>query len=36
MEDAATKFHVQGLELNWSDLRYFQSSWQALLFKGNK
>lgn len=42
LEDIATEFHVQGLELDWScvvwdgDLRYSQNGWQTYSFKGNK
>lgn len=42
LEDVATEFHVQGLELDWScvvwdgDLRYSQTGWQTFSFKGNK
>lgn len=42
LEDVATEFHVQGLELDWScvvwdgDLRYSQNGWQPYSFKGNK
>ena len=42
LEDVATEFHVQGLELDWScvvwdgDLRYSQNGWQTFSFKGNK
>lgn len=42
LEDVATEFHVQGLELDWScvvwdgDLRYSHSGWQTYSFKGNK
>ena len=42
LEDVATEFHVQGLELDWScvvwdgDLRYSESEWKKFAFKGNK
>ena len=42
LEDVATEFHVQGLELDWScvvwdgDLRYSPNGWQTFSFKGNK
>lgn len=42
LEDVATEFHVQGLELDWScvvwdgDLRYALNGWQTYSFKGNK
>jgi DUF2075 family protein len=42
LEDVATEFHVQGLELDWScvvwdgDLRYSSNGWQTFSFKGNK
>jgi DUF2075 family protein len=42
LEDVATEFHVQGLELDWScvvwdgDLRYSPNGWQTYSFKGNK
>ncbi len=42
LEDVATEFHVQGLELDWScvvwdgDLRYSHIGWQTYSFKGNK
>lgn len=42
LEDVATEFHVQGLELDWScivwdgDLRYSLNGWQTFSFKGNK
>jgi len=42
LEDIATEFHVQGLELDWScvvwdgDLRYSSNGWQPFSFKGNK
>ena len=40
MEDSATEFEVQGLELDWAciawdaDLRYINSGWQYKSFKG--
>ncbi len=42
LEDVATEFHVQGLELDWScvvwdgDLRYSESDWKTFAFKGSK
>ncbi len=42
LEDVATEFHVQGLELDWScvvwdgDLRYSEFEWKTFAFKGNK
>lgn len=42
LEDVATEFQVQGLELDWAcitwdgDLRYTQSGWQTFSFSGNK
>lgn len=42
LEDVATEFHIQGLELDWScvvwdgDLRYSQNGWLTFSFKGNK
>lgn len=42
LEDVATEFHIQGLELDWScvvwdgDLRYSYNGWQTYSFKGNK
>lgn len=42
LEDVATEFHVQGLELDWScvvwdgDLRYSTNEWKTFAFKGNK
>lgn len=42
LEDAATEFHVQGLELDWAcitwdgDLRYSENEWKTFAFKGNK
>ena len=42
LEDVATEFHVQGLELDWSgvvwdgDLRYSPTGWKTFSFKGNK
>lgn len=41
LEDVATEFHVQGLELDWAcvtwdgDLRYSKIGWNAFSFKGN-
>ncbi len=41
LEDVATEFHVQGLELDWAcltwdgDLRYSKSGWKTFQFKGN-
>jgi hypothetical protein len=40
LEDAATEFHVQGLELDWTgvvwdgDLRYSRNGWNHFEFKG--
>ncbi|MCR6722063.1 MAG: DUF2075 domain-containing protein [Chitinophagaceae bacterium] len=40
LEDVATEFHVQGLELDWAcvtwdgDLRYSENGWNAFSFKG--
>ena len=40
LEDVATEFDIQGLELDWTcvswdaDFRYVESSWQAKSFKG--
>ncbi len=40
LEDVATEFHVQGLELDWScvtwdgDLRYAKDGWKTFSFKG--
>jgi hypothetical protein len=42
LEDVATEFHVQGLELDWAcvtwdgDLRYSNAEWKTFAFKGNK
>ena len=42
LEDVATEFHVQGLELDWAciawdgDFRYTHDGWQYKSFKGNK
>lgn len=42
MEDVATEFHVQGLELDWAcvawdgDLRYTSEGWETYSFKGKK
>jgi hypothetical protein len=42
LEDVATEYKVQGLELDWScvvwdgDLRYTSNGWQTFSFKGNK
>lgn len=42
LEDVATEFHVQGLELDWScvvwdgDLRYSETEWRTFAFKGKK
>ena len=42
LEDVATEFHVQGLELDWScitwdgDLRFANDGWKTFAFKGNK
>lgn len=42
MEDVATEFHIQGLELDWvcvtwdADFRYTKNGWQHWSFKGNK
>ena len=42
LEDVATEFQVQGLELDWAcvtwdgDLRYSEEGWQSYSFKGNK
>lgn len=42
LEDVATEFHVQGLELDWScvvwdgDLRYSEKEWKTFSFKGKK
>lgn len=42
LEDVATEFHIQGLELDWvcitwdGDLRFSQEGWQTFAFKGSK
>jgi hypothetical protein len=42
LEDVATEFNVQGLELDWAcitwdgDLRYSENGWKTFSFKGNK
>jgi len=42
LEDVATEFHVQGLELDWAcvtwdaDFRHSANGWQNWSFKGNK
>ena len=42
LEDVATEFQVQGLELDWAcvtwdgDLRYSSTEWKTFGFKGNK
>ncbi|MCC6680116.1 MAG: DUF2075 domain-containing protein [Phycisphaeraceae bacterium] len=42
LEDVATEFHIQGLELDWTcvtwdaDLRYSTSGWQYKSFHGNR
>jgi hypothetical protein len=42
LEDVATEFQVQGLELDWvcvtwdGDLRFDQSTWKSFSFKGSK
>ena len=42
LEDVATEFHVQGLELDWAcviwdaDFRYFQDGWSHHSFCGNR
>ncbi len=42
LEDAATEFQIQGLELDWvgivwdGDFRYSDQGWQPYSFKGNK
>lgn len=42
LEDVATEFHVQGLELDWAcitwdgDLRYSDEGWQSFSFVGKK
>jgi DUF2075 family protein len=42
LEDVATEFHVQGLELDWAcvtwdaDFRYHDSGWQHWAFRGDR
>ena len=42
LEDVATEFHIQGLELDWAcvtwdgDLRYSDDGWKTYSFVGNK
>jgi DUF2075 family protein len=42
MEDVATEFHIQGLEIDWAcvtwdgDLRYSDSGWETYSFVGTK
>jgi hypothetical protein len=42
LEQVATEFHIQGLELDWTcviwdgDLRYSRDGWKPFSFKGNK
>lgn len=42
LEQVATEFHIQGLELDWScviwdgDLRFSKNGWKTYSFKGNK
>jgi len=42
LEDVATEFHIQGLELDWAcvtwdaDFRYTQDGWQHFSFRGKK
>lgn len=42
LEDVATEFHIQGLELDWAcvawdgDLRYHPEGWKTYSFRGNK
>ena len=42
LEDVATEFHVQGLELDWAcvtwdaDFRYTKSGWEHWSFRGNR
>jgi len=42
LEDVATEFHIQGLELDWAcitwdgDLRYSETGWKTFSFVGNK
>ncbi|MBN2182908.1 MAG: DUF2075 domain-containing protein [Sedimentisphaerales bacterium] len=42
LEDVATEFHIQGLELDWvcvtwdADFRYSERDWKYLSFRGNR
>jgi DUF2075 family protein len=42
LEDVATEFHIQGLELDWvcvtwdADFRYSEEGWKNLSFRGNR
>jgi hypothetical protein len=42
LEDAATEFHIQGLELDWvcvtwdGDFRFHPNEWRTFSFSGNK
>ena len=42
LEDVATEFHIQGLELDWvcvtwdADFRYSKEGWEHLSFRGNR
>jgi len=42
LEDVATEFHIQGLELDWvcvtwdADFRYVENEWQHWSFRGNR
>jgi len=42
LEDVATEFHIQGLELDWvcvtwdADFRYVENDWQHWSFRGNR
>lgn len=42
LEDVATEFHVQGLEIDWAcvtwdgDFRYSETGWKSFSFKGSK
>jgi hypothetical protein len=42
LEDVATEFHIQGLELDWvcvtwdADFRYTKEGWKHLSFRGNR
>ena len=42
LEDVATEFHIQGLELDWvcitwdADSRYSENGWQHRSFRGSK